>query len=306
MTIKLSGKVLANHLSEQKHNLNMIKYVFENVDVLKKKQHIDNPQMLSLMLEFIGPFKKMGVADLEKTGNANLVKNLQKNMKSAVGDATKAASRLKSVDLTSVQDVKAKVGDLVKAVVTVGAIEKDLMDGTHGDVKALDIITPDLEKAIDAVYALSAHNLNAVKSLIDSQVATLEKAIDKSWLDYAVKQHGKSLADKDAEAQRKADLKGITTPLHKHLAGMLGGASHASGMGMPGGMKLREDGEEELEVKNRFTLDPDDDNHSDDFGGDLDSDEDDSSFGKRSMHDEPDADDEEDPGMSLFDRPRRR
>jgi hypothetical protein len=248
-TKKVTDTIIENHIVKSLANVTLINVVFEEVDVLKAKRHIDNPNMLSLMFEFIGPFKKKKTddeagEDLEKNlmaqKNGNLAKNVQKNVKHFLSNAQKATSALKSVDLTNPTDVNQKVKDVAVAVQSLGDIEKDLVNvAKDAGVTINDLVPVEMQNQALALYGLAAHSLNAVKASVDLHLKSIEQSVHPGSMQLAKSRHAQSQSDRQA----KDDLKGVMTPWHKQIGSMIGAAGQGAAMGAPGSMRMREEDE---------------------------------------------------------------
>lgn len=221
---KLNEKLLVQHLQEQLYNQDLISLIFEEVQEFKHYSHIDNEKTLTMMLEFFGPFKSKGVADLETHGKSNLISNLKKNLKQSVVDALKASKELKSVDLTNSRDVAIKVGSLVQAVSTVSLIDKDLTNGEHEGVDPSDVVTPDLDKAMKSLYVLASYTLNQTRLTLNNLTKDIQHTLPQAVTRAAVTSHQDSVASQSTKDRMTADLKGITAPVHKQVGSWIGGA----------------------------------------------------------------------------------
>jgi hypothetical protein len=253
MATKLENAILAKHLAENMMLSKVISSLFEEISVLKERKHVDNSHMLSLMLEFIGPFKKHTVTMADHPD----VKQAQKRLKTAVSMASKAASGLKSLDLTSVGDVGDKLGALVSALLQVNDIENEI--GNMEEIEPKDVVTPDMQKAIATLYGLAAYNLNAVKSLIDKHVSDLKRAISPEAL--------KAAMGHAQDAELSGMKKKIMTPWHKQIGSFASSGLNGAGMGAPGGMRLR--AEDTVGFDNDGVDPENDEEHEDEDGVDA-------------------------------------
>ncbi len=253
MSKNLATRIVQKHLADMTNASKFISLMFEEVAPLNERKHIDNPHVLSLMLEFsLNPFKKkqqtqqpaddQGDAMASKMlANSDKAKSTLKDLKNTVAMAVKASSAVKSVDLTSVEDVRNKVGALVGAVMKVGALQMKIASDTSLEPEELDSILDPVRGPIDSLYTLAAYNLNAAKDLIDQQIKALEKVVPQSVLRGAAQgkpapKKAAAPVSKSADPEMDSMRQQIMTPWAKHLGNMAGNALNFGSAG-----KLREE-----------------------------------------------------------------
>lgn len=205
---------------ESKHLAECIKIYLDEAPFLKEYKTIETKEQL---VEFFGPFKKLGVADLEKMSQQKDVaakSAAQKKDAQLIGsflkDVEAARKQLSSLKLTDTNSVQAALDNYVNKLI-------DL----HQVLPTVDL-DPKSKAEVSKPFAVAAYTLQNLSKALAKSAEELFSAVPRSDSVYAAGQEAQ-----DIEQSLKASMKTPAQMLGTMFSGV--GRGMSIGRGRPPG-----------------------------------------------------------------------
>jgi hypothetical protein len=215
--------------SEQKEIAHYASSLVEQVSFLSEHKNIKTKEQL---LEFFGPFKKLGVADLEKISQKKAADTKAKDSKQVTSFLTKsiaavekARKALAATSVTDIASVESKLNDYVTKLA-------DLHDvaGMAVDEKQMDTVSKP--------FAVAAYTLQKLSSTLSDAAEKLFSAVPRNDRIYDL---GNEAGEVEAGANKFLLKPGgaLRQMARNALTGIGGGSPHGAGGRVGGGGRSR-------------------------------------------------------------------
>lgn len=199
---------------ESKHLAECVKIYLEEAPFFKEYKNIETKEQL---MEFFGPFKKLGVADLEKMSQDKDVATKAATQK---GDAQKIGAFLKDVESARKQLSSLKLTDTGSVQSALDNYVSKLID-LHQVLPTVDL-DPKSKAAVSKPFAVAAYTLQHLSKALANSAEELFSAIPRSDSVYA--------AGKEAQDIEQAFKSSLKTP-GQHISDIFSGPGRGMGIG---------------------------------------------------------------------------